>query len=152
MNWFSLQIPAHTERRQQREWLNTTKWEATGCTEVMQDLVWISNWKTDTTYYLKIICKKICVRIQVLSFLSFHGCFSLLELPWLQYEAMEDKLKNSRCFLTESRRKCERKTKNHIVCSYVHATLTVITGLYPHNILKSEGTPLFFKRMVEQIM
>lgn len=100
----------------------------------------------------KIIFKNISVRIQVLSFLSFHGCFSLLELPWLKYEAMKAKLKNSRHFLTERRTKCKRKTKSHIAYSYIQATLTVITGLYLYNTLKSEGKSLIYKRTVEQII
>lgn len=67
-------------------------------------------------------------------------------------EAMKEKLKNSRCFLTERKTKSERKNRKHIAYSSVQATLTVITGLYPRNILKSEGTSLYCKRIVEQIM
>lgn len=36
-------MPVDIERRQQREWLNTTQWEAAGCTDVMQDLLKVSN-------------------------------------------------------------------------------------------------------------
>jgi len=54
---------------------------------------------------------------------------------------VKTKLKNS----TSRGTKHERKAKNAVTYSYVQATLTVITGLYPHNTLKSEGTCLFCK-------
>lgn len=97
----------------------------------------------------KIILKKIRVRIQVFvaasHYLSYHD-FNMKQwkTSWKITGVSSQRGGHSV--------KEKPKITLHVYRSYVQETLTVITGLYPHNILKSEGTSLFFKRTVEQIM
>lgn len=106
MSWLLLQIPAQIERRQQREWLSTTQCEAAGCTEVMQDLVWVSSWKMETTYYLKIDKEEDTCQNSGFIFLIFSWLLLItwvtMTSVWSDGGVVKTKLKNSKCFLRAS--------------------------------------------------